>query len=466
MKKFNVVFVGGGSTYTPDMMELMCLVKETFPVKKIVLYDIDAKRQEVIGKYGEVLFKEYYPELEEYIYTTDKATAFKDMDFAFVQIRPGGLQMREQDEKIPLKHGIIGQETCGPGGFAYGIRSVLAMKELIEDIRSYSKNTWILNYSNPAAIVAEACKLLFPEDNRIINICDMPIDIMDVFCPLAGKKRQDVEPRYFGLNHFGWFTGMYDKQTGEDVLPIILQELLAGNSKEKLGFTAKSDAYWAFTFQHLEKMVQDYPASLPNTYMQYYLYPDEMVAHSDPNYTRANFVMDNREKNVFAYCHEIVELGKMKGTIHDLTLRYGEQADNKNTKPSVANNDAHATYIIELAESIAYNSNDIFLLMVKNEGIVPNLEEGMMLEVACRVGANGAQPIAYGAVGTFEKGLLEGQYAYEKLTVEAALEGSYQKALQALVVNRTVVDTDIAKTILDEFIVANGRHFPTLDRRR
>lgn len=461
MKKFNVVFVGGGSTYTPDMMELMCLVKETFPVKKIVLYDNDGERQEPIGQYGEVLFREYYPELEEYVYTTDKATAFKDMDFAFVQIRAGGLPMREKDENIPLKYGVIGQETCGPGGFAYGIRSVLAMKELIEDIRSYSPDTWILNYSNPAAIVAEACKLLFPEDHRIINICDMPIDIMDVFCPLADKKRQDVEPRYFGLNHFGWFTAMYDKETGEDVLPTILQELVSGNASDKLGFTAKNDDYWNFTFNHLEKMVKDYPYSLPNTYMQYYLYPQEMVEHSDPEYTRANYVMDNREKNVFSYCREIVKLGKMKGTKHDLDLRYGENADNENEKASVANNDAHATYIIELAESLAYNKHDIFLLMVKNDGVIPNLEEGMMLEVACRVGSYGAQPLAYGPIGTFEKGLLESQYAYEKLTVEATLEGSYQKCLQALVANRTVVDTDLAKTILDEYIEANGQYFPT-----
>ncbi|HCM87287.1 MULTISPECIES: 6-phospho-alpha-glucosidase [Enterococcus] len=461
MKKFNVVFVGGGSTYTPDMMELMCLVKETFPVKKIVLYDNDEERQEPIGQYGEVLFREYYPELEEYVYTTDKATAFKDMDFAFVQIRAGGLPMREQDEKIPLKYGVIGQETCGPGGFAYGIRSVLAMKDLIEDIRRYSPDTWILNYSNPAAIVAEACKLLFPDDHRIINICDMPIDIMDVFCPLADKKRQDVEPRYFGLNHFGWFTALYDKETGEDVLPTILQELLSGNASDKLGFTAKNDDYWNFTFNHLEKMVKDYPYSLPNTYMQYYLYPQEMVEHSDPNYTRANYVMDNREKNVFDYCREIVKLGKMKGTKHDLDLRYGENADNETEKASVANNDAHATYIIELAESLAYNKHDIFLLMVKNDGVIPNVEEGMMLEVACRVGSYGAQPLAYGPIGTFEKGLLESQYAYEKLTVEATLEGSYQKCLQALAVNRTVVDTDLAKTILDEYIEANGQYFPT-----
>ena len=112
--------------------------------------------------------------------------------------------------------------------------------------------------------------------------------------------------------------------------------------------------------------------------------------------------------------------------------------------------------------SIAYNKNDIFLIIIENNGVIPNLSEGMMLEVACRVGARGAEPLRLEPAGTFEKGLLEGQYAYEKLTVDAALEGSYQKALMALSVNRTVVDTDIARAILDEYIKINGDYFPKL----
>lgn len=462
MKKFNIVFVGGGSTYTPDMMEMLCLVKERFPVGKLVLYDIDKERQDVIGAYGEVLFREYYPELEEYVYTTDKKVAFTDIDFAFVQIRAGGLKMREYDEKIPLKYGVIGQETCGPGGFAYGMRSVVAMKELVEDIRKYSKEAWILNYSNPAALVAEACKRWFADDHRIINICDMPIDIMDVFVPLSGRKRIDVEPRYFGLNHFGWFTALYDKQTGEDVLPQVLERIIAGNIDEELGITAKNDPYWSFTFKHLEKMVRDYPHSLPNTYLQYYLYPNTMVDHTDPNYTRTNYVIDNRERRVFEYCRKIVEMGTIRGTEYDLDIRYDDSASHANEKASVANNDAHATYIVELAESIAHNRNEIFLLMVRNNGTVQNLDPDMMLEVACRVGSKGAQPLIYGTIPKFEKGLLESQYAYESLTVDAIINNSYNLALQALVANRTVVDTDLARSILDEYIAVNKSYFPEL----
>ena len=461
MKRFSVVIVGGGSTYTPDMMDMLCLIKSQFPLRKIVLYDNDAQRQQPIGGYGEILFKEYYPELDEYLYTTDKAKAFEDIDFALVQIRAGGLKMRELDEKIPLKYGVIGQETCGPGGFAYGLRSIKAMIELVRDIRKYSPEAWILNYSNPAAIVAEATKRLFPSDYRIINICDMPIDIMDVFCPLAGgRKRTDVEPRYYGLNHFGWFTKMYDRKTGEDILPQILKKLKQGNCDSELGFSFKNDEYWNFTFKHLEKMVQDYPYSLPNTYMQYYLYPKTMLNHTNPEYSRANFVMDGREKRVKEYCESIIAQGHMQGTQYDLNIRYDKNKSDSQSKSTVANNDAHATYIIELAISIANNTKDIFLVLTENKGIVPNLDSGMMLESPCRIGANGAEPLHMEDAPTFEKGLLEAQYAYEKLTVDATLEGSYQKALQALVVNRTVVDTDIAKKILDEYIVVNGDLFP------
>ena len=120
-----------------------------------------------------------------------------------MQIRAGRLKMRELDEKIALKHGRIGQETCGAGGFAYGMRSVPAVCDIIRDIRKYSPEAWILNYSNPAAIVAEATKRVFNDYYRIINICDMPIGIMGFYAMALGKQPSELEPRYFGLNHYG-----------------------------------------------------------------------------------------------------------------------------------------------------------------------------------------------------------------------------------------------------------------------
>ena len=197
-KKFRICIVGGGSRYTPGILKMLVAEKDRFPISTIVLYDNEAERQERVCGYGKVLLREYYPECE-IIHTTDPETAFTGIDFAFMQIRAGRLKMRESDEKIALKHGCIGQETCGAGGFAYGMRSVPAVCAIIKDIRKYAPEAWVLNYSNPAAIVAEATKRVFPGDYRIINICDMPVGIMGMYAQALGLPSKQLEPRYFGL---------------------------------------------------------------------------------------------------------------------------------------------------------------------------------------------------------------------------------------------------------------------------
>ena len=138
MKKFNVCIVGGGSTYTLGFLKSFARLQDEFPLKKLVLFDIDEDRQRPIGQYGDILFAERYPELE-FVYTTDPAVAYEDMDFIFMQMRAGGLQMRRQDEHIPLGMGMIGQETCGAGGMSYGLRSCKDMIESIHQIRQYSR---------------------------------------------------------------------------------------------------------------------------------------------------------------------------------------------------------------------------------------------------------------------------------------------------------------------------------------
>mgnify|MGYP001770228811 FL=1 len=190
----------------------MCSRQDTFPINRLVMYDINLDRQKVIGEFAKGLFREEYPNIN-FSYTTNKEEAFtEDIDFVFVQIRTGGYKMREKDEKIPLKLGVIGQETCGPGGFAYGMRSIRDMVQLIKDVISKTKDAWILNYTNPAAIVAIALQELFPEDKRILNICDQPENLLRSYCRLLNMNERDFDPVYFGLNHFGWFTYLYDPQ--------------------------------------------------------------------------------------------------------------------------------------------------------------------------------------------------------------------------------------------------------------
>lgn len=437
MKKYSICIVGGGSRYTPDMLAMLCNQKERFPLKKIVLYDIEEERQATVGKYGEILFREYYPELEEIVYTTDKETAFKEIDFALMQIRAGRLKMREQDEKISIRHGCLGQETCGAGGFAYGLRSVPAIIALVNDIRRYSPDCWILNYSNPAAIVAEATRRVFPEDYRMINICDMPIAIMDMYAAVLGKKRKSLEPKYFGLNHFGWFTHIYDTETGEDYLPK-LKEILK-TSVDVQTEPLFQEPSWKATFHFMSQMINDFDEYLPNTYLQYYLYPHKMYAKENPDYTRANEVMDGNEKETYEKLEKVNALGKIRGTEYELTENVG----------------CHAEYIVDLATALANNTNEIFLIITENKGAIENVDSSMMVEVPCRVGSHGVEPLVVGPIPTFYKGLMENQNAYEKLSVDACLEGNKKKALQALVLNRSVVNTDTAIALLDDLIEAN-----------
>lgn len=466
MKKYSVVICGGGSTYTPDMMELLCMMQKDFPLKKVVLYDAYPEKQEIVGKFGEVMFREYYPGLD-FSYTLDKKEAFEDIDFAFVQIRAGGMSQRNNDEKIPYEFNCIGQETCGPGGLSYGIRSVTQMIELIKDIRTYSKDAWIINYSNPAAIVAEATKRVFPNDKKIVNICDMPTSVLDAYLPLIGVKRSQIYPRYFGLNHLGWFTGLYDKETGHDYLPDLLNYVQENYDTVHEQFKNKikgEDDHWGITFlDHLE-MLHDFPYSLPNTYNLYYIYPDRSLSHYNVHHTRYDEVMGGRDTVVFDYCKKIAELGKMKGTAYDISSKINPDysVDNPQAAATVyADNDVHAAYLVELVLSIINNANDIALVMIKNDGICPNLDSEMMLEVACRIGKEEIVPLNYGYVPAFEKGLLENQFACEKLLVDAIFEQNAQKLLQAFTENRIVRDADLAKKLIARFIEVNGDLWPT-----
>lgn len=198
MKKFNVLIVGGGSTWTPGLLKGICARQDTFPINRLVMLDVDEERQKTIGEFAKILFNEEYPEID-FTYTTDKEEAFKeDLDYVFCQMRTGGYAMREKDEKIPLSLDVIGQETCGPGGFAYGMRSIRDMVQLVEDVRAKAPNAWILNYTNPAAIVADALQRLYPEDNRILNICDQPENLLRSYGRLLDMNPRDFDPVYFG----------------------------------------------------------------------------------------------------------------------------------------------------------------------------------------------------------------------------------------------------------------------------
>lgn len=441
-KKYSVTVAGGGSTFTPGIVLMLLENMDRFPIRSIKFYDNDAARQETVAKACEIYLKENAPEVE-FAYTTDPETAFTDIDFVLAHIRVGKYAMREKDEKIPLKYGVVGQETCGPGGIAYGMRSIGGVIEILDFMEQYSPNAWMLNYSNPAAIVAEATRRLRP-DSKILNICDMPIDLEEKMAHMCGlKSRKEMQVGYYGLNHFGWWHKIYDKD-GNDLMPQIKEHVAANGFADALSDSNQHvDPSWRETFTKVKDVYAVDPTTIPNTYLKYYLYPDYVVEHSDKEYTRANEVMDGREKHVFGLCNEIIEKGTCKGV--------------GGFEP-----DAHATYIVDLACALAENTNERFLLIVENEGAIENFDKTAMVEIPCIVGRNGYEKINQGAIPQFQKGLMEQQVSVEKLTVEAWIEGNYNKLWQAITLSKTVPSARVAKLILDDLIEANKEYWPEL----
>ncbi|WP_312096682.1 6-phospho-alpha-glucosidase [Niallia sp.] len=440
MKKFSVVIAGGGSTFTPGIVLMLLDNLDKFPLRTLKFYDNDKERQDKVAGACEIIVKERAPEIE-FVSTTDPEEAFTDVDFVMAHIRVGKYAMRELDEKIPLRYGVVGQETCGPGGMAYGMRSIGGVFEIIDYMEKYSPDAWMLNYSNPAAIVAEACRKLRP-NSKVLNICDMPVSIERRMAETLGlASRKELVVRYYGLNHFGWWTDIRDK-AGNDLMPKIKEHVAKNGYVVTSGDRQHTEATWNDTFTKARDVFALDPNTLPNTYLQYYMFPDYIVGHSNKEYTRANEVMNGREKFVFGECEKIVA--------------------NQSTEGSALHVDMHASYIVDLARAIAYNTHERMLLIVENKGAIENFDSTGMVEIPCIVGSNGPEPLSIGRIPQFQKGLMEQQVSVEKLVVEAWEEGSYQKLWQALTLSKTVPSASVAKQILDDLIEANKEYWPAL----
>ncbi|MDC4186474.1 6-phospho-alpha-glucosidase [Loigolactobacillus coryniformis] len=438
-QKFSVLIAGGGSTYTPGIVMTLLEHLDKFPLRQLKFYDNDGERQKKIADACAILVHERAPEIR-FLATTDPEKAFTDVDFVMAQIRVGKYAMRSLDEKIPLKHGVVGQETTGPGGIAYGLRSIPGVIGLVDYMEKYSPNAWMLNYSNPAAIVAEATRRFRPK-SQIINICDMPIAIMDRMAKIVGLSgRNDLVFRYYGLNHFGWWTDVRDK-SGKDLMPQ-LKQYVAKNGYWLGDKEPGKEKSWISTYKKAADVYALDPTTLPNTYLKYYLYPNYVVEHADRNYTRTDEVEAGREKTVFTECARVVK----NKTASDVLF----QASN------------HATYIVDLCTAIAYDTKQRLLAIIPNEGAISNIDPEAMVEVPCLFGANGPERLAMGPAATFQKGLITEQNCVEKLVVDAFEEKSYTKLWEAMSLCKIVPDATVAHEILDDLIVANKDFWPEL----
>lgn len=436
-----IAIAGGGSTYTAGIVKALLMKGEDFPLAEIRLYDIDKARQDKVAILVDYVVKTHAPQVK-LIVTTEPEVAFSQADFVFAQIRVGQYKMRESDEKIPLRHGCVGQETCGAGGLAYGMRTIFPMIALIDFMERYAKATcWMLNYSNPAAIVADAVNRLRP-NARVLNICDMPVAIQRNLANILGVNRYALDVEYFGLNHYGWFTSV--KVDGEEKIPQLREHIQKFGmlTEQEVENACHSEPSWIKTFSNTQPLMQMFPEYIPNTYLQYYLMADEIVAHSNPDRTRANEVMENREKKMFDMIEQIrLSDGKVEDKFHV---------------------GVHGEFIADVAMSMAYDLRQKWLVIIPNNGLIKGLPDDAMVEVPALLGRDKVYPIQVGNVSHFYQGMLQQQLMSEKCLVDAALEGSYEKALQAFTLNKTIPSASVARQILDEMIEANKGYWPEL----
>lgn len=435
-----ITIAGGGSSYTPGIIQAILHNADRLPVKELRLYDIDAQRNEDMQLIIDFMLKQEGHADVKLVATLDPKEAFTDVDFVFTQIRVGGMDMRSTDEKIPLKYGLVGQETCGLGGFAYGLRTIGRILELAGWIQEYAPNAWMLNYTNPESIVAEAIRRSYP-DAKIINACDMTISLEETIARNYGYDRKNWISTYYGLNHFGWYSEIYDKSLGRDIMPELIQKL---NEQDlEVADFNEGDTTWQEAFRMLSVMTRSFSDQIPNNYLEYYLYPDMVVEKADKTITRADMIKEGREKNTREMAEKI-RAGQKESV---LQFNFGE----------------HGQYIVDMATSLRNDERQRFMLIVPNNGSIPNLRPDATVEVPAYVGATGVEAIALKKpICDFHKGLMEAQNAAEKLLVDAYFENSYQKALQAFTLNQSVPSARVAKQVLDEMIVANKDYWPIL----
>ena len=418
--------VGGGSTYTPELIEGIARRAERLPVDELVLLDIDPERLEIVGGLaGRMLKRLGWP--GRLVLTGDTDAAIDGASFVLIQLRVGGQAARLVDETLPPRFGTIGQETTGAGGFAKALRTVPVVLDLAErTAKRAAAGAWIVDFTNPVGIVSQA---LLDEGHRAIGLCNVAIGFQREFAKRYGVEPERVELEHVGLNHLSWERAV--RVDGVDRLP----EILAGD-----GATEISE--WVGSPGEIVRLTH----SIPSYYLKYY-YAFDKVLHEqlDGAETRAGEVMD-------------IEF--------ELLTMY--RNPNLDEKPKLLERRGGAFYSEAAAQLIASlhdGRGDVQVVDIRNgDGsgtrALPDLPDAAVVEVPARITRDGATIIPQAPLAPEMRGLVQAMKAYEELAVAAAKSGDRGIALKALLANPLVARWSIAQPLLDALLEANRAHLP------
>jgi 6-phospho-beta-glucosidase len=416
-----IAVVGGGSTYTPELIEGISLRDSRLPVDELILLDPDPERAEVVGG----LARRMLNRLEwpgRLILTPDPDAALDGADFVVIQLRVGGQAARYLDETLPPRHGTIGQETTGAGGFAKALRTVPVVLDIAERAaRRAAPGHWIVDFTNPVGIVSQA---LLDDGHRAIGLCNVAIGFQRRFAKRFGVSPDRVELEHVGLNHLTWERAI--RVDGVDRLPELLRTDLDEIAAD-LGMPAD-----------LVRVLE----AIPSYYLRYYYQFDEVLAEqlSDGHETRAEEVIDieNRLLEMYRDPH----LAEKPALLADRGGAFYSEA------------------AAQLIASLHDGAGDIQVVNVRNNGALPDLPNDAVVEIPARVDRDGAHPLPLAPLAPEMRGLVLQAKAYEELAIEAARSGDRDVALRALLANPLVGRWEIADQLLTEILAANQVHLP------
>lgn len=433
-KGIKIVTIGGGSSYTPELMEGFIKRYEELPIREMWLVDIEDGKEklEIVGKMAQRMWDASPYDVKVHL-TLDRREALKDADFVTTQFRVGLLNARIKDERIPLSYGMAGQETNGAGGIFKAFRTIPIILSIVEDMKELCPNAWLINFTNPSGMVTDAI-IRYGKWEKVIGLCNVPVNAMVAEPELIGKNLDELIYTFAGLNHFHWHR--VKDLTGNDVTSEIIDKLYDGDSG------IPSNIFDVPFFKEQLKQMN----MIPCGYHRYYYRYDEMLEHLLEEYNDSN--VGTRAQQVKQTEAELFELYK------DPNLNY---------KPEQLAKRGGAHYSDAACETIASiyaNKNTHIVVSTKNNGAVPDLAPDDVVEVSAYIGAAGARPIAFGTLQPAERGWLQVMKNMELCVEEAAVTGDYGLALQAFIINPLIPSGETAKRVLDELLIAHKRYLP------
>jgi 6-phospho-beta-glucosidase len=417
-----ITVIGGGSSYTPELIDGFIQHENELKVGEIALFDIDEERLEIVG--GMAQRQVRYAEMDTKVtLNTNRPKAVDGAKFVLSSMRVGHMAARILDEKIPLKYDVIGQETTGPGGTFKAFRTIPVTLEIAKDMEKYAPDAWYINFTNPSGIMTEA--ILKHTNLNVVGLCNNPINTIAAMAEAFHVEPKDVFLEWMGMNHVNWVRKVYIK--GEDVTQKIFDNL---EEMSKIEEMPKFDPELVRTL-----------GVLPTYYLQYYYFqPDKVKEVKQSGKTRGETVYEVEQDLLKQFADPNV-LVKPPELMLRGGARYSEAA-------------------VNLIMSLMLDRRDVQIVNARNGSSIPDFPEDVSVEVPCVVGAHGVTPLVMGHFPESIRSLAIRAKAWESAVVKAAVSGSRRDAVLAMLQNPLVPDYPTAVKLVDEMLEANKQYLP------